>query len=158
MPATIIGNMHVPLAGTVALVGFKQSPGATKRPRLIGNDFLLATTAYSVSNTSTNFVFGTDVTNYVVESAGSATPSVAGLSSPGVVYLTNAGTYDITNLTGAAEGQIVLLENGGSGTITFTRANSRLDGGTSKVLGAYDTLMLKYSGSQWIQLAYAQNN
>lgn len=155
---SVVGNKHLPLAGRTAAAGYSQTATATYRAWLDGNDFMQATTTVRTP-TATNFFSGPQNTPYVLESAGSATPTVAALvGAHGVLQLSNTGTYSITNLTGGIEGQVVTLENTSTGTITFTRANARLDGGTSKVLVQYCTLTLKLTGAEWRQVAFANNS
>lgn len=147
---SVIGNKHLATAGRTAAYGFKQS-GSTYRAYLAGNDFARATVRISTGG-GANWTRGVDQTNYITESAGATTIDVSELiGALGVVYLTNAGTYTITNLTNAVEGQIVKLYNAGSGTISFDRSNARLDGSATQVLSSYDSIELMKTGVEWIQ-------
>jgi len=156
---SIIGNKHAASGGgNLANEGFRQAGSATTRPYLSANDFSLATTPY-ITVTALGFSSGNQRTNYILESAGAATINVSALTGGwGVVQLSNAGTYNITNLTNAEEGQIVTLENMGAGTITFTRSNARLAGSVAAVLNQYATLTVKLSGSQWIEISSSLTN
>ena len=155
---SITGNKHLALTGNLATVGFRQAAAATKRAFLSANDFYSASFPI-ITSTATNFLSGTQRTNYIQESAGAATIDVSALQgNRGVIQLSNTGTYSITNLTNAEEGQIVTLENVSTGVITFTRSNARLAGSTAAVLNQYATLTLKLSGSQWIQISSSLTN
>jgi hypothetical protein len=155
---SITGNKHLALTGNLATVGFRQAAAATKRAFLSANDFYSASYPL-ITSTGTNFISGNQRTSYISETTTSATIDVSALQGGrGVVQLSNAGTYSITNLTNAEEGQIVTLENIGAGTITFTRSNARLAGSVAAVLNQYSTLTLKLSGSQWIQVSSSLTN
>ena len=71
--------------------------------------------------------------------------------------LTSAGTVANTmSVTGFTAGQVVVLVNVGSNTITIT------DTGTTKLsaniaLGQYDTLMVYFDGTNWVQISTTDN-
>ena len=71
--------------------------------------------------------------------------------------LTSAGTVANTmSVTGFTAGQVVILVNVGSNTITIT------DTGTTMLsaniaLGQYDTLMVYFDGTNWVQISTADN-
>ena len=98
---------------------------------------------------------GTGGANVVTETAGSTTPSVAALTPfpVGVLSLGNAGTYTITQFTGGVIGQILVVINNNTGTITVDRSNAYLDGGANQVLGLYDAIVLtQTSANIWKQI------
>lgn len=64
----------------------------------------------------------------------------------------------VTNLTGGVLGQIVNLYSPAATAWTFTRANAALGGGADFAATQYDTLVLQYNGTLWIELSRSANS
>ena len=65
-------------------------------------------------------------------------------------------TYDLFLDDGTTPGQILVVENLGPQDIKFTGTNIELST-RSSTLAEDDAMVLIWSGSQWIQVALAQN-
>lgn len=90
--------------------------------------------------------------------ATAVTVTAGGTITPTGTYqrITAAAARGTSSVTGHAAGRIVFLVNVGSNTITLT------DTGTLKIagnaaLGQYDTILLQSDGTNWIELARANN-
>lgn len=104
---------------------------------------------------------GVDGINIISDSSGSTTPSVAGLNAfpIGVYTNTNNGSFTITNFTGAKTGQIVVVVQQGTGTLTVNRSNAYLDGGADQALGMHDAIiLLKITSAYWYQIGRLNAN
>lgn len=128
--ATLAGDLTVDGTGTTAFAGSVQ----------IGDFFTL------VRESQTGLAAGATL------AAGSSHVLVAGAS--GAVTL--SGTTAVAN--GSTAGQILLLAgNSNANAVTVTDGANVQLGGASRTLGQDDVLMLLWSGTDWIEISYADN-
>lgn len=131
---------------------------STKKAQFELSGVTTATTrTMTVPNASGTIAYGPGASgsgNIVSDGSGASTLSVAGLVPypVGLLINTNNGSWSVTNLTGGVEGQVVILLNSGSGTLTFTRNNAYLDGSVDQALGQHDAIVLVLVGALWRQI------
>jgi hypothetical protein len=69
-------------------------------------------------------------------------------------------TTDITHaIANGTDGQVILLQNI-TASFSFTiknNATTKLNGGADYVMGPFDTLMLKWDGAFWVEVARSNN-
>jgi hypothetical protein len=90
--------------------------------------------------------------------ATSLTITAGGTITPTGTYqrITAAAARGTSSVTGHAAGRILVLVNVGSNTITLTDTGTlKLSGNAA--LGQYDTITLQSDGTNWIELAKANN-
>lgn len=90
--------------------------------------------------------------------AGTLTITAGGTITPTGTYqrITAAAARGTSSVTGHAAGRILVLVNVGSNTITLTDTGTlKLSGNAA--LGQYDTITLQSDGTNWIELAKANN-
>lgn len=92
----------------------------------------------------------------------SATSTALSASKKGYIQLGGSpGTYNLQTISGGTTGQTLILE-GSSTTWTVKNYvsgsdNIRLAGSTDFAMGTYDTLVLLYNGSYWVELSRSNN-
>jgi hypothetical protein len=138
--------------------------------------------AWQVNNGSANTKFGTFTflspagTTYLDNGTNTAYPNLVFTGLSGSVTLPvpsnptgftkvrlvgGSGNTTITDLTGAADGdRVVLLVTDSTYSYTFTRTNAFLSGGSNWVGGRYDSLSLIYDDTDtgWYELARSANS
>ena len=87
----------------------------------------------------------------IVEGTAGITPTTS------LHQITAAGVVSNTmSVTGFTAGQVVALVNVGANTITIIDTGTTMLGG-NRALGQYDTLMIFFDGTNWVELAFTNN-
>jgi hypothetical protein len=86
--------------------------------------------------------------------ASSTTPSVSGTN---LLSITNAAATTITNFTNGTQNQVVTIYFNDGNTTIQSNANIRLTGGVDFTGTQYDTLVLLYIGSIWLEISRSVN-
>jgi hypothetical protein len=93
-------------------------------------------------------------TTYAVTSGATIAPTGSYMRLSATANVAASGTTAISD--GTYAGQLLVFENTVTYTITISdTANTQMSGAT--VLGQYDTLTLIWNGSDWVELAQANN-
>ena len=148
---SVLGNRHHPASGMTAAEGLRVSSG---NPRCIvdGNDFEGAATPYAGSAAA--FRKGRSQPVPRIQVSGTLTTmNVGPAGKAGCVWIecSSAGAVTVADLRNARVGVTYILQNAGTGSLTFETANA--------VLGRNDTLVLMcaaLSGTKFVVLGGAR--
>jgi hypothetical protein len=161
------GKMVISLAAN-SVLGDVISVSETGDISALTGNLVVGTAGKGLADSAGNLKLAVNTTSVAAQSVlsgglthrkGAYTPGATTPSAVGVSYfdISNSSATSITNFTGAAEGQMLLLVFRDANT-TITRNNAYLAGGADFISAANATLLLISDGTNWYEVCRSTTN